>query len=256
MTIVIVEDESAAARNLEAVLRNVAPEMICVATLESVAESVDYFRNNKMPELIFMDIHLADGESFRIFESVEITAPIIFTTAYDQYALKAFEVNSIDYILKPISEECVHRAISKLGRLSKIEVAEQNQRVASVANSAIAARPTTLLAHVKDRIVPVELRDVAFFYTTQDRVRATMLNGVSFPLDKSLEHISELLNDDEFYRANRQFIIARSAVKDISVWFGSRLCVNLNVESPEKIIISKARVSKFKRWIQSLHTLN
>ena len=116
MRALIIEDETAAARNLEAVLREVAPGVEILATLESVAESVEWLQSNPQPDLLFMDIHLADGDSFRIFESVEITAPVIFTTAYDRYALEAFKVNSIDYLLKPINTEDVRRALEKLRR--------------------------------------------------------------------------------------------------------------------------------------------
>ena len=121
MRLVIVEDETAAAVNLQAILRKLAPEAAVEAVLESVQESVDWFGSHPMPDLVFMDIHLADGDSFRIFERVEVTAPVIFTTAYDRYALEAFRVNSIDYLLKPISEADVERALNKLRRLTGFE---------------------------------------------------------------------------------------------------------------------------------------
>ncbi len=118
MKIVIIEDESAAARNLQAIARSVIPEAEVVALLESIEESVEWLGAHPAPDLLFMDIHLADGESFRIFDRVDIPCPIIFTTAYDQYALEAFKVNSIDYLLKPIKEEELRRAIEKLRRLT------------------------------------------------------------------------------------------------------------------------------------------
>ena len=118
MKALIIEDETAAALNLAAVLRQVAPGVEVVATLESVAESIEWLRANPQPDLLFMDIHLADGDSFRIFKSVEVTAPVVFTTAYDQYALEAFKVNSIDYLLKPINADDVRRALEKLRRLT------------------------------------------------------------------------------------------------------------------------------------------
>ena len=121
MKALIIEDETAAALNLAAVLRQVAPGVEVVATLESVAESVEWLRANPQPDLLFMDIHLADGDSFRIFKSVEVTAPVVFTTAYDQYALEAFKVNSIDYLLKPINADDVRRALEKLRRLTSGE---------------------------------------------------------------------------------------------------------------------------------------
>ena len=121
MKVVIIEDETAAALNLKSILRQVAPSVEVVAELESVAESVEWFETHASPDLVLMDIHLADGESFRIFDRVPVTAPVVFTTAYDQYALEAFRVNSIDYLLKPIKEEDVRRALDKLRRLSELD---------------------------------------------------------------------------------------------------------------------------------------
>ncbi|MFR9649389.1 MAG: LytTR family DNA-binding domain-containing protein [Rikenellaceae bacterium] len=255
MKIVIVEDESAAAKNLESILHRVAPQSQIIATLESVEESVDYFSSHPMPDLVFMDIHLADGDSFLIFNSVDITAPVIFATAYDEYALRAFEVNSIDYILKPLSEEDVKKALDKLKLFSNVDTESLREKVNNIAAArSEQSRPVTLLAHVKDRIVPIEVEDSAFFYISEDRVKVTTLDGSCYPIDKSLEQLAELLPEHDFHRANRQFIISRKAVKDISVWFGSRLSINLVVEIPEKIIVSKARVSRFKEWIQSIHS--
>ena len=119
MKALIIEDETAAALNLEAILKQVAPGVEVIGTLESVEESIGWLRANPQPDLLFMDIHLADGDSFRIFDAVEVTAPVVFTTAYDQYALEAFRVNSIDYLLKPINNADVQRALGKLERLSK-----------------------------------------------------------------------------------------------------------------------------------------
>lgn len=250
MKILIIEDETAAAANLASLLKSVFPRTEIIATLESVAESVDWFAVNKCPDIVFMDIHLADGEAFRIFDRVEVKCPIIFTTAYDQYALEAFKVNSIDYILKPIKESDLRHAVQKLELLSKTELAGYSERVTSM----VQKRNEThaLLVHVKDRIVPLKLEDIAFCYTANEKVTATTHNGQSFPLDKSLETVSTLLPEDDFFRANRQFIVSRRAIADISVWFGSRLAVNLTVEAPERIVISKARVPEFKRWISGI----
>ncbi len=244
----IIEDETAAARNLEAILKEVAPTVEIVATLESVAESVAWLRENEQPDLLFMDIHLADGDSFRIFRDVEISAPIIFTTAYDQYALDAFKVNSIDYLLKPLNTEDVRRALEKLRTLTSIERSDYTNRVKSMASN----HEQVFLVHVRDRIIPLSRNSIAFCYTSNERVTAYDYDGNAYPLDKTLEMLQALLPDDDFFRANRQFIIARRAVKDIAVWFGSRLALHLSVETPEKIIISKARVPEFKRWLRSV----
>lgn len=249
--VVIVEDETAAAVNLRAMLKNIEPDVEVVEVLESVAEAVDFFSSKVDADVVFMDIHLADGDSFRIFQSVDIDIPIVFTTAYDEYALQAFKVNSVDYLLKPFKEEDLQRALAKLQRLTAVERNVERERrdkmVAEVQNDGL----QTLLVRFKDKIIPVSVDDIAFFYTFSERVTLTTLGGVSYPVEKTLESLGQQLDGERFYRANRQFIVARKAVKDIAVWFGSRLALNLVLETPERIIISKARVPEFKRWLSS-----
>ncbi|WP_295939652.1 LytTR family DNA-binding domain-containing protein [uncultured Alistipes sp.] len=246
----IIEDETAAALNLQAILKQVAPGIEIIATLESVAESVEWLRGNPQPDLLFMDIHLADGESFRIFNAVEITAPVIFTTAYDQYALEAFKVNSIDYLLKPLNTADVQRALDKLARLSSIERRDYGSRVRSMAT---AQREQVFLVHVRDKIIPLKREDIAFCYTFSEKVTAYTFSGETYALDKTLETLQAILPEEDFFRANRQFIVSRRAVKEIVVWFGSRLALHLSVETPERIVISKARVPEFKAWLRSAH---
>lgn len=264
-SVLIIEDETAAAVNLKAILRNVAPSYNVLAVLESIEESVEYFQDpqSPMPDLIFMDIHLADGESFRIFDRIDIKVPIIFTTAYDEYALRAFKVNSIDYILKPIKEDDMRHAIEKFDLLSGGESKEYNNRIEEMIREVRAekvAEPRhtakdnqrVYLVHQKDKIIPLSIDDVAFFYTSNEKVSAVTYDGTYYVIDRTLESLQSTLPEVEFFRANRQFIVARKAVKDITVWFGSRLSLNLSVELPEKIIISKARVPEFKHWLMSV----
>ncbi|MBO7311864.1 MAG: response regulator transcription factor [Alistipes sp.] len=249
--VIIVEDETAAAVNLRSMLSTVVGEVEVVALLESVEEAVEYFRGDVDADVVFMEIHLADGDSFRIFRSVEIDLPIIFTTAYDEYALEAFKVNSIDYLLKPFGEEELRRALDKLNRLTASERVAQRGSVEKMVAESESEVVQTMLVRYKDKIIPVKMDDVAYFYTYAERVTLTTLSGESYPVDKTLEALSQQLSEDKFFRANRQFIISRRAVKDIAVWFGSRLALNLTVETPERIIISKARVPEFKQWLQS-----
>ena len=249
MKTLIIEDETAAAVNLRALLSEVEPSIEVIGVLESVAESVDYLRSNPSPELIFMDIHLADGDSFNIFKHVDINCPIIFTTAYDQYALEAFKVNSIDYLLKPIAKEDLRRALEKLRRLSAPERESIIERTNAMAAEPRQMQQNVFLVQVRDRIRPLKTEEVAFFYTCEERVTAHTFSGEALSIDRTLEALSGVLDEEDFYRANRQFIVARKALKDISVWFGSRLALNLSVETPERIIISKARVPKFKKWL-------
>ena len=248
--VIIVEDETAAVVNLRSMLAAIEPEAEVVAVLESVEEAVEYFSKDAVADVVFMDIHLADGDSFRIFQSVDIDIPIIFTTAYDEYALEAFKVNSIDYLLKPFKEEELRRAIDKLCRLTKLERDEQRTKRNRMAEEVQTHEVQTMLLRYKDKIIPVRVDEVAFFYTSSERVTLTTLTGHTYAVDKTLEALGQQLSPHMFFRANRQFIISRAAVKDIVVWFGSRLSLNLVVETPERIIISKARVPEFKQWLQ------
>ena len=249
MKALIIEDETAAALNLEASLKQVAPGVEVIGTLESVEESIGWLRANPQPDLLFMDIHLADGDSFRIFDAVEVTAPVVFTTAYDQYALEAFRVNSIDYLLKPINNADVPRALGKLERLSRGERRDSGFRVRTMA----AARPEqAFLVHVRDRIIPLRREQIAYCYPRHEKVTACTYEGVSYPLDKTLETLQAILPEADFFRANRQFIVARRAVKEIAVWFGSRLALHLTVGTPERIVLSTARVPEFKAWPTSV----
>ena len=249
MKALLIEDETAAARNLAAVLREVAPGVQIVATLESVAESIEWLRSNPQPDLLFMDIHLADGDSFRIFGAVEVTAPVIFTTAYDRYALEAFKVSSIDYLLKPINADDVRRALEKLRRLTSGERLDYGSRVRSLAAQ---RQEEVFLVRVRDRIIPQQRDRIAYCYTSNEKVTACGFDGETYPLDKTLEALQALLPERDFFRANRQFIVARRAVKEIAVWFGSRLALHLTVGTPERIVISKARVPEFKAWLTSV----
>lgn len=244
MKALIIEDETAAATNLKALLAEVDPALEVVGVIDTVVETIRWVRSNPLPDLIFMDIHLADGQAFRIFDQVDIACPIVFTTAFDRYALDAFKVNSIDYILKPIKPEEIRRALDKFKRLSGSEVAEYVEQT----NRFISSRSQSFLIPFRDRLVPLTLPEIAYFYTSNEKVTVATLDDRNLPMDKSLDTLMTMLPEDDFYRANRQFIVSRKAIRDLSVWFGSRLCINLTVKAPERIVVSKARVPEFKRW--------
>ena len=163
MKALIIEDETAAARNLAAILRQTAPDVEIVATLESVEESVEWLRSNPHPDLLFMDIHLADGDSFRIFDAVEVTAPVVFTTAYDQYALEAFRVNSIDYLLKPIDLAALRRAVERC----RVRSGGIDPDVLLNAIRSPREYKQRYVVRFNDRIVPVQTTDIAYFYSEE-----------------------------------------------------------------------------------------
>ncbi len=251
MKTLIIEDEALAAQSLRSLIRELRPEMEILAILQSIDESVEWLRLHPMPDLIFMDIHLADGSSFAIFDEVEITCPVIFTTAYDEYSLKAFEVNSIDYLLKPIHKKDMERALNKYHTLTAGPLRQEvpvSERVRLLAREVPSYRSYFLVA-VKDRMIPLSVKEIAYVFIDLKIVTAVTFDGRSYVLDQNLDDVFSRLDPELFFRANRQYIVARDAIRDITSWFGGKLSINLTVETTERIFVSKARVREFKDWI-------
>lgn len=250
MKALIIEDEKAAVRNLQALLSEVAPDMEILAVLDSITETIDWFRASPAPDLIFLDIHLADGSAFEIFEHVEIRCPIIFTTAYDEYALKAFKVNSIDYLLKPIDRKDIQKALDKLKLLNSDSTNKEPDYTSLLrALKKEENYKTHFLIPVKgDKLLPVSADSILFFHIDEGVVKVIMADGKEYIFPQTLDELTDSLNPAFFFRVNRQYLISRKAVLDIDLWFNGRLSVNMKVPVPEKILISKARVSEFKEW--------
>lgn len=247
MKILIVEDETAAYDSLVEILHDIDPNIQIMGNTESVRQTIDWLGSNPEPDLILMDIHLSDGSSFLIFESLEIETPIIFTTAYDEYAIEAFKVNSIDYLLKPIKTEELERAIQKFKKWTQPEMDEYLSRLAQLIPTK--RYKEKMLIPVKDKLLPIDLQEVSYFYTTEKNTNIYLKNGNSYPYSKTLEQIFSTLNPENFYRANKQYIIARSSVKNITIWFDSRLLLTLDIDVPERIYISKNKAADFKAWL-------
>ena len=247
MRILVVEDETAAYENLALQLRHELPDATIVANTESVRQSVRWLTTNEAPDLIFMDIRLSDGVAFDIFKQVKITSPIIFTTAYDEYALEAFRQNSIDYLLKPVTTDDLRRALEKYRRWSHADLVEYISRLTRIAPHA-RYKDTILVAH-RDQLIPLSLSRVAYFYTTNKSTSVCLTDGTTYPYSSSLEQIAAELNPNHFTRANRQYVVARGSVESITVWHDGRLLVELGVPMPERLYISKNNTSAFKRWL-------
>lgn len=254
--ILIIEDEQIAATHLERLLGELAPEAKVIGTLQSIEESVEYFSNNPMPDLCMMDIRLSDGLSFRIFDQVEVHCPIVFTTAYDQYAIDAFKVNSIDYILKPIGKEDLKRSLDKYrthydrndeSSASKGIDANTLHKLLQQLNEQKQYRSNFLIP-VGDKLIPIVVSDVACLYLEDRLTRILFNDGQEKAIDLPLDTIMAELNPKAFFRANRQYIIARQAIKEIAIWPIGKLAITLNVTTPQKIIVSRAKVSEFKQW--------
>ena len=261
MKTVIIEDEKAAVRNLTSLLNEVKPEAEIIAILDSINSTIEWFDIHPMPELVFMDIHLADGSAFEIFDHISITCPIIFTTAYDEYALRAFKVNSIDYLLKPIGKEDIEHAFEKLDNLQDT-IPENGSRRENKEEELLHLihslkkqenYKTHFLIPIKgDKLLPVSIDMIQLFYIKDCQVKAVLTDGVEYNFSLTLDELVDCLNPSLFFRVNRQFLISREAIKDLDLWFNSRLSINLpHSRMTEKILVSKARVAEFKEWFSS-----
>ncbi len=247
MQVLIVEDETVAYENLVNIIAEIDSSINIVGNTESIRQTVSWLHTNDSPDLILMDIHLSDGSAFEIFQQIEIETPIVFITAYDEYAIEAFKVNSIDYLLKPIKVDELERAFSKFKKWTHSEVIQYVARVSDI-------HPpkkyiSKILVPHKDQLIPINLKDVSCFYTTNKNTSIHLKNGQTYNYSKTLEQIIATLDPNEFIRANKQFILARDSVLNITVWYDNRLVIKLDVDVPEKIFVSKNKAAEFKAWI-------
>ena len=254
MKVLIVEDETTAYEYLADIIKKVDPDIEIAGNTDSVSQTIKWLLTNPLPDLIFMDIHLSDGSAFTIFDEIDVETPIIFTTAYDEYSLEAFKVNSVDYLLKPIKPDDLSRALNKFSKLTRTDVIEYLTKIAQLT-------PTRrfndkLLIPLKDKLFPVDLSDVSCFYTTDKATTVFLKNGESYQYGKTLDQIYITLNPADFYRANKQFIISRHSVQKITIWFDSRLLLTLDTDVPERVYVSKNKASDFKTWIVNEHKIH
>lgn len=249
MRAVIVEDEFIAAQTLQRLLESFDEDIQILTVLQSVEDGIEWFSLNAAPDLVFMDIHLADGYSFSIFEKATVECPVIFTTAYDEYALKAFEVNSIDYLLKPINKKDLERALSKFKNFtSKTNHQNLISHLMESLKETKSVYKSNFLIPYKDKLLPLATDRIAYVCSEYKMARIITFDQQSYMLDMSLDELSKQLDPQSFFRANRQYLLSHKAISDISLWFGSKLSVNLILPVPEKIIVSRARVAEFKNW--------
>jgi two-component system response regulator LytT len=250
MNILIIEDEKLTAEDLaQAILATDAGANI-VAILGSVGEAKEWFLKNDPPDLVFSDIQLGDGSSFEIFKAIKPGLPVIFCTAYDEYALHAFKANGIDYILKPFSRKTITAAMEKYRELKKTFSSKplSYESLLPLFESQRALKQGSVLVYQKDKILPVRLTDVALFYIANEVTHLITFEQKNYSITKTLEDL-ELLSGPDFYRANRQYLVNRRAVKDASQYFSRKLSLNLCVSFPETITISKEKTGEFLNWL-------
>ncbi|MFN8355178.1 MAG: LytTR family DNA-binding domain-containing protein [Spirosomataceae bacterium] len=250
MNVVIIEDEQRTARQLERLLHKYDESIHILVNLPSVTESVAWFKQNPNPDLVFMDIHLEDGQAFAIFEQINLNVPIIFTTAYDDYMLKAFKVNSVDYLLKPVDYDELVAAIEKFKALrSSSQTADLSQLLQLIQKPQAASFRERFMVTLGTKIHSVEVADIAYFFSEEKATFLVTNDNQLLPLEYSLDHLSGMLNPDVFFRINRQFLVARSAIKSIQSYSPTKLKLDLTPASRHEIFVSISRISDFKDWL-------
>ncbi|WP_040253327.1 LytR/AlgR family response regulator transcription factor [Psychroserpens mesophilus] len=250
MNVIIIEDEKPSARRLQRMLTEL--QMEAETMLHSVEESIDWFQNNEHPDLIFLDIQLSDGLSFEIFETIDINSAVIFTTAYDEYALQAFKLNSIDYLLKPIDEDDLARAVSKFK-----ERAPKQQSVTLDFNDIKKLLVNPIEREYKKRfsvkvgqhLKLINIDDIECFYSENKGTYAYTSEGRNYLLDTTLEQLEEELEPHKFFRISRKFFVNVNAINDMVSYTNSRLQIKLNTYKEQDVIVARERVKEFKDWL-------
>ncbi|MBN8821039.1 MULTISPECIES: LytTR family DNA-binding domain-containing protein [unclassified Spirosoma] len=264
MRVLIIEDEQTAASHIIALLREIELELQVIGVIDSVEDGRAQWSTLPTPDLIFSDIQLADGLSFSLLESVTVTCPIIFTTAYDEYAIRAFRHNSIDYLLKPIDRESLEGALQKYRSLARPVAHDLIQQMQTLLSGRAFLPPTyrqSFLLSFRDKLLPINVVDVAYFAIEGGVVSATLYDRpherrlserpVSYSIDLNLEELEAQLDPQQFFRANRQWIVARNSIREAELYFNGRLRLRLQPESSVQVLISKDRVSQFKKWMEA-----
>lgn len=247
MNVVILEDENRAANHLKRLISELAPEMKVVTVIETVRASVEFFKTKPDLSLVFSDIQLADGLSFDIFNEVEVSCPIIFTTAYDTYAIEAFNTNGVDYLLKPIEEKRLEQAIKKTKKLAN--QLDLNQLLSLMRPQQ--QRKSRFMVKVGEKIRSIPVEEILLFYSFQ---KATYLHTTShrdYIIDYSLDELLLMLDESRFFRINRKYLVSLEACKQIYAWSNSRLKLDIEGVDDSHIVVAREKVQEFKQWLDS-----
>lgn len=252
MRILIVEDEPQTASVLKDIILQVQPSSHIIEITESIEQTVEFLSDNKnRPELIFMDIQLADGLSFEIFSRVQVKCPVVFCTAYDQYTLQAFKTNGIEYILKPAKEEDVRAAFVKVENFKQIFTPESEILDIIKTNFASSKKyKTTILIRYRESYIPLPISNIALFYVDTEVVYAITFDNQKHAIFKPISEIESEIDPEQFYRINRQTLLNRLAIREIHPYFNRKVVVKTNLKFDEQLIVSRLKVSDFMGWIE------
>ncbi len=248
MNVLIIEDEHLAASKLEKMLWAIDHDIKVMARLESVLDSINWLNENEKPDLIFMDIQLDDGICFEIFDAVKIETPIIFTTAYDSYAIKAFQVNSVDYLLKPIDEQALAKALVKYNSIFKSQ-STQDENLKLLLNQMVSNYKTRFFVKIGNHFHSISVEEIQCFLIRERGTFLRTINGKKYDLDYSLDQIQKLVDPAKFFRINRNYLIHIESIQDIYSYSSHRLGVKLKMLDHLDMIVSREKVADFKKWL-------
>lgn len=254
MNILIIEDEIKTAKALSLQIQAIEPGTVILATIQSIANAISFLKANPTLDLIFMDIQLADGLCFEIFKEVDISTPVIFCTAFDEYAIEAFKANGIDYILKPFSKESIQKAFEKTAQLKhffrdpSIHL-EKIEAFLSAMESPTAKK--SFLVFKNNKYSSIETNHVAFFYIRNELSFIVTFDGQEYILNQSLDEIHKQVLNKQFFRLNRQYLINFSAIKEVEHYFARKLLVKLIIKWPDQLLIGKDRTTEFLTWFEN-----
>lgn len=250
--VLIIEDEKPASEWLQQLILKLGYDIKIAAVIDSVRGAADWFKQNTTPDLVFMDIQLADGLSFEIFEQVKVPCPVIFTTAYEEYAVKAFKVNSVDYLLKPIAFDELETAFQKFLNQAKKEETVQPvtlDLLNKVREMLRKQYKTRFIIKVGEHLKSIPVEDIQFFYSFDKATFLCTSDFKTYIVDYSLDRISEMVDEHRFFRINRKYILSNQSIADIVFYSNSRLKIKLKKPDEESIIVSRDKVALFKEWL-------
>ena len=253
MQVLIIEDEKPAARHLTALLQRCDPAIIVLDRIDTVKKAVYWFQHHKAPDLTFMDIQLADGLSFTIFEQTAVTSPVIFTTAYDQYAVQAFKVNSVDYLLKPIGADELAQSIQKFRQIHRsspvASPATDLTQIQQAINMLAQQHKSRFVVKVGEHIRTIATADILYFHSQEKATYAQTQSGRQFIIDYSLEQVEAVVDPQRFFRISRRYLVSLEAVRDIITYSSNRLKLVLEHSDDQDVVVSRDRVADFRRWL-------
>lgn len=249
MKVIIIEDELRSAERLRKMLLQIDPEIEIDAILDSLVSAREWFRDNSPPDLAFLDIQLGDGTSFELLQELNVAFPVIFTTAFDQYAIKAFKYQSVDYLLKPIEETELQQALEKHNNASGLTTKPVRNDVTTTHRLITGDFKKRFLIKIGDQYKPVTIDEVGYFYSQDNQTYLMTLPGKYYPIDQSLEQIENSINPLEFFRVSRKMLLGLNAIAEVHTYFNSRLLIKLQPSTDLECIVSRERVSDFKSWM-------